>query len=204
MKGGPARRAADRGWTDAWTAAQPAGPARPLAHPHFPVRNARAGPGRRGERGWRRCRAEPPYLAPRSRRSGRSRSRRPSAAPAAASCCGRGPSSPLGARRGAKLCGRLRPGRKMRNWSAAPARRGAPSPPAPRAGAAVPPLRPPPGGGSPQGAAPGLRARARGGPGRGQRGANPPVPVPVRRCCVRRGSSGRAPRQPQAPLATTR
>lgn len=106
------------------------------------------------------------------------------------------------AARGAARRGRLRPGRKMRNWSAAPARRGAPSPPAPRAGAAVPPLRPPPGGGSPQGAAPGLRARARGGPGRGQRGANPPVPVP--RCSVRGGSSGRAPRQPRPPLATTR
>lgn len=35
---------------------------------------------------------------------------------------------------GAELCGRLSPGRQMRNWSAAPAPRAAPFPPAPTGG----------------------------------------------------------------------
>lgn len=134
---------------------------------------ARGGWGREGSR----CRAEPPYLAPRSRRSGRSRCRQPSAAPAAASCCGRGPSSPLGARRGAELSGRLNSGRKMRNWRAAPAPRGVPfssrAPGRARLGrpsgrllaAALPAGRPRP------------RGKVRGAAGRGQPGESPPVPL---------------------------
>lgn len=154
----------------------PRGPAGPSLAPIFLSETRRAAPGGWGREG-SRCRAEPPYLAPRSRRSGRSRCRQPSAAPAAASCCGRGPSSPLGARRGAELGARLSSGRKMRNWRAAPAPRGAPfssrapgrallgRPSGRLLAAALPAGRPRP------------RGKVRGGAGRGQPGESPPGPL---------------------------
>lgn len=102
------------------------------------VRSA-AAPGAEG-----RCPAEPPHLGPRSRRSDRYRSRPPSAAPAAAPCCGRSPSPPV-------------PGTEAAGGSAQaaneePERPGRPRPlPCPRApppaggsGCAAPPARPAP------------------------------------------------------------
>lgn len=97
-----------------------------------------------------RSSVKPPHLASRSRRSGCSRCRQPSAAPAAPSCCCRGPSSLLGARRS--------PGR-MRNWGAAPARRCR----------AEPPLQAASCGGRRGGRTARPRAKARG--GNGSRGA---------------------------------
>lgn len=145
----------------------PRGPAGAYLPHTFLSETHRAGPGDRA-RG--RCRAERPYLAPRSRRSGRSRCRRLSAAPAAASCCGRGPSSPLGS----QPCGPLSPGRRMRNCSAAPAPRGAPSPPAAPGGRCW---------AAPQAASRSLPGSRSGGPGSRQRpragpAREPPVPSP--------------------------
>lgn len=83
------------------------------ASPSAPRRGAAAAGGAPG-----------PYPAPHSRRSGRSRW--PSAAPAAASCCGRGPSPPPGA----ELCGwspagGSAPARERRNSLGAASRGGA-------------------------------------------------------------------------------
>lgn len=74
------------GTSSARTAPQPEGGARPLVTAAV---RSEAGPGPRGAG---QCPAELPYLGPRSRRSDRYQCRPPSAAPAAAPCCGRGPS----------------------------------------------------------------------------------------------------------------
>lgn len=139
--------------------AEPGGPARPAPHsPPFPS------DGRR---------AEPPHLAPRSRRSGRCRCRRLSAAPAAASCCGRGPSSPPAAGRGAE--------REPRPWDGngelerGPGTAGRPVSSRAPGGLCRAALRPPAGAAAPAERRR-LRAKVRGGGGRGgPTGTLPPL-----------------------------
>lgn len=77
------------GTSSAQTAPQPEGAAGPSSPP-LSARKRVRGPRGAGPRP-----AELPYLGARNRRSDRYRSRPPSAAPAAAPCCGRGPSSPV-------------------------------------------------------------------------------------------------------------